>query len=402
MPILLIAIVAMLVQQTIASAAKVGLPALFPALAEELNFDAEYVLVYTWIYAVVGVVVMMGCGGAIRRWGALRTSQAGCVLMAAGLSTAAILANPWFVVPALGLAAILNSTGTMVATPASSQILARYAPPKWAPLVFSIKQTGVPAGIAIAGIILAPLAVTYGWRAAALGLAGVCLVVGLLLQPMRAEFDQDRDPNARPHARDFTSSVREVLAKWELRGLALGCFTFVGMQTLFTDFTITYLHETLNYDLATAGATLGIATLMAVPARIFWGWIGSTVIKPRHLLAGMALIMAISTTAMGAFDESWSQHAVLAVTAAVSLSVLSWHGVLLSETARLAPAGEAGRVTGGVLAFGAAGQIVFPLLFGLGHLVGGYAVAFAAIGAPAILVGLVLLMPDRTPASGST
>ena len=85
MPVLLLAVVAMLVQQSVATAVKVGLPALFPAIAGELAFDPKYVLVYTWFYAAVAVVVMAGCGGVIRRFGALRTSQIGCVSMAAGL-----------------------------------------------------------------------------------------------------------------------------------------------------------------------------------------------------------------------------------------------------------------------------------------------------------------------------
>ena len=149
MPVLLIAMIAMLVQQTVATTAKVGLPALFPAIAEDLAFDSEYVLVYTWAYAACSLAVMVGCGGAIRRYGALRTSQIGCVMMAAGLAIAALLANAWLIVPALGLAVLLLSVGSTVSTPASSQILATYAPPNWAPLVFSIKQTGVPAGVAI-------------------------------------------------------------------------------------------------------------------------------------------------------------------------------------------------------------------------------------------------------------
>ena len=34
--------------------------------------------------------------------------------------------------------------GSSVSTPASSHLLARYSPPKYAPLIFSVKQTGVP------------------------------------------------------------------------------------------------------------------------------------------------------------------------------------------------------------------------------------------------------------------
>ena len=93
MPILLIAVTAMLIQQTITTVVKVGVPALFPAIADDLAFDAKYVLVYTWIIAVGSIGVQAGCGGVIRRFGALRTSQIGCVFMAAGLICAAVLAR---------------------------------------------------------------------------------------------------------------------------------------------------------------------------------------------------------------------------------------------------------------------------------------------------------------------
>jgi MFS family permease len=395
MPLLVLAITAMLIQQTIATTAKVGLPALFVPIAMELGFDAEYVLVYTWVYAICSLCVMAACGGVIRRLGALRTSQIGCVMMAAGLAVAAVMASPGLVVVALGFGVLLISFGSTVATPASSQILAAYAPPKWAPLVFSIKQTGVPAGVAISGIILVPLATTHGWRITTIGLALVCLMIAVILQPLRAEFDRDRDPSARPRLVDFVINVRDVLSVFERRAMAMAAFTFVGMQAIYTNFTITYLHEELNFDYETAGEILGVATLLAVPARIFWGWVGSALIQPRALLAALAMIMAASTALIGAFDPHWSHAAVLAVNCAVGLSVLSWHGVLLSEAARLAPAGEAGRMTGGILAFGSAGQIIYPAIFGAGYWLGGYGLAYVVIGLPAAVVGAILILRRR-------
>ena len=391
MPILLVAIFAMLVQQTVASTAKLGMPAMFPEIAPDLGFDPKFALAYTWGYAACAIFVMAGCGGALRRWGALRTSQIGCVLMAAGLSMAAVLAQPWLALPPLVIAVVMNSAGSTVATPASSQILARYAPPKWAPLVFSIKQTGVPAGLAISGMVLAPMAVALGWRVALLALAAVCLAIAALLQPLRDEFDQDRDPEARPRWRDFPDTVRDVVASPELGTLAAAAFCFVGMQAVFMGFSVTYLHEALGYQTEAAGPILGAAALVAVPARVLWGWVGSTVIRPRRLLAGLAVIMALSTAAMGAFSADWSDGEILIVLSVVSLSVMSWHGVLLSEAARLAPDGEAGRMTGGVLAFGSAGQVAYPLLFGAGLFLGGYEAAYIAIGLPAAGVAVMLL-----------
>lgn len=395
MPILVVAIVAMLVQQTVATTAKVGLPAMFPEVAKDLGFDPNFVLVYTAANAALGILVTAGCGGAIRRWGALRVSQAGCGLMALGLAAAALLAQPWLVLPPLVLAVALNASGSTVATPASSQILAKYAPPKWAPLVFSIKQTGVPAGLAISGFVLAPLAVAYGWRVALLALAALCILIAAGLQPVREEFDRDRDPTARPRFADFPRTIRDVLAAREARAMALGAFCFVGMQSLYMNYTITYLHEAMDFDLEDAGAMFGAATLVAIPARIFWGWLGSTFVRPRHLLAALAVVMAFSTAAMGAYDKTWSDTAILAVATLVSATVVSWHGVLLSESARAAPPGEAGRMTGGVLAFGSAGQVVFPQMFGAGLALGGYQAAYIVIAIPAVLVAVYLLKTDR-------
>lgn len=395
MPILVVAIVAMLIQQTVATTAKLALPAVFPAAAEELGFNPEFVLVLTSANAAFGILVMAGCGGAIRRWGALRVSQVGCVLMAAGMTAAAVLAQPWLALGPLILAVMLNSSGSTVATPASSQILQRYAPAKWAPLVFSIKQTGVPAGLAIGGFVLAPLAVAYGWRVALLALAVVCLIIGAALQPVRAEFDKDREPHARPSWTDFPNTIREVLASHELRLLAGASFCFVGMQSVYMAFTITYFTDAMGYGLKEAGFLFGMATAIAIPARIFWGWVGSTLVKPRMLLAFLAVLMAGSTAWMGWFNETWTSMEVLGVSGLVSLTVLSWHGILLSEAARLAPPGNAGRMTGGVLAFGSLGQIIFPQIFALGLLLSGYLVAYIIIAVPALFVAQAMLRPNR-------
>ncbi|MAZ99896.1 MAG: hypothetical protein CMM39_10705 [Rhodospirillaceae bacterium] len=395
MNLLLLAIFAMLVQQTVATTAKVGLPALFPAVAADLSFNVELVLAYTWFFALVSLVFMAGCGGIIRRYGALRTSQFGCISMALGLLIAALTNQTLFIIPSFALIILLISAGTTVATPASSQILAEYAPRKWAPLVFSIKQTGVPAGVAISGLVLVPLAVGYGWRMTLIYTALICVIIAIVLQPLREEFDKKRDPTEIPRWSDFISNIKDVLSQGQRREMAIAAFSFVGMQSVYTNFTITYLYEDLGFSLEEAGEILGFATLIAIPARILWGWVGSTIFQPRVLLAFLALVMAVSTALMGAFDDQWGHVAVLIVNCAISLSVLSWHGVLLSEAARLAPAGEAGRLTGGVLAFGALGQIIFPMIFAVGYWLSGYGLAFTVISLPAAMVGVIFLLWRR-------
>ena len=55
-------------------------------------------------------------------------------------------------------------------------------------------------------------------------------------------------------------------------------------------------------------------------------------------------------------------------------------------------------MTGGVLAFGSAGQIVYPQIFALGLATGGYLTAYIAIAVPAALIATVLFRPERAAA----
>ena len=391
-PTLIVAISAMLLQQTMATVSKTAVPVLFKAVADDIGFDAELVLFYTWMFAAAGIVVMLGCGGFIIRFGALRISQWGCLLMGVGLGlTATTAGSAWTALAILAVAAVVISAGSTASTPASSQILARYAPPKWSPLVFSIKQTGVPAGVAVASFLCPWLALHFGWRTAAAMLALACVVIALALQPLRQEFDQDRDPKHRIRLSGLAGTFVRVLREPGLRIYAATAFAFVGLQAVFTNFTVVYLAEELGYTLAEAGTALGLAILIAAPGRIFWGWVSSTWIKPRQLLAGLAAVMSAGTVAMGWYTEDWSRTAVMVPLFLISATNLSWHGVLLSEIAQRAEPSQVGRMTGGVLAFGTAGQLFFPLLFWLGYLVDGYSGAYIAVALPAAWIAGILL-----------
>jgi hypothetical protein len=82
------------------------------------------------------------------------------------------------------------------------------------------------------------------------------------------------------------------------------------------------------------------------------------------------------------------------VGAVLGATAMSWHSILLSETARLAPAGSAGAVTGGVLSFGQIGALLGPFAFSLLlRLTGGYGAGWALCTIPALWVGISLLRP---------
>ncbi|MBT6272858.1 MAG: MFS transporter, partial [Chromatiales bacterium] len=146
--ILGIATFAMLFQQAFSYACQLVMPVLADRLAEDFGISRGWLGLYLFIQNLVAILAAVGCGGFIQRYGPLRISQFVLVLM--GGSILIVSTGVLWLLP---IAAILLGLSA-VSTPASSHILARVCPPRLAPFIFSVKQTGVPVGSLIGGLLL--------------------------------------------------------------------------------------------------------------------------------------------------------------------------------------------------------------------------------------------------------
>lgn len=391
----------MLAQQTCATVGRSVIPLIAPAIVASLDISAALVGVYLSLSSAAAFLSTLGCGGFILRYGALRITQVGMLFLGGGLGICATGSLAAFVPGAL-----CSGLGQAVSTPSSSHILGRYAPPRLAPLIFSLKQTGVPAGLMLGGILAPALVERVGWQATLLCIAAICAGTALALQPLRERFDTDRNPAQKLSPADMRSNALLVLRDPALRLLCFTMFSFVGLQALFTGFFVLYLVEDLQHDLANAGLVFSIAVAVAVPARIGWGWVASRLVRPGTLLAALALAMSGAAAGTAAIHAQWPFWAIVAVTMVFSATAVSWHGVLLAEVARLSPSGRIGSTTGVVLAFGDAGSLLLPLVFSaVLALADNYRAGFLIGALPALVVGLYSLRSrvrtaaDRTPTS---
>jgi len=383
---MVIAVVAMFLQQTCGSVGRVLPAVLAPLIILELHADPSWVGVYFGLVAIAALIGQLGSGGFIIRLGAIRMSQMALLSTGGGMAVAVIGGAAGFV-----LSALVGNGIAAVATPASSHLLGRWAVRRYAPFAFSITQTAIPAGILLGGSLGPLLAQHIGWRGTMLISAGACWCFALLLQPLHGRIDTEATPTHTIHLSDFRTTITSVLAVPELRALSFACFAFNGLQAVFTAYFVTYL-TALGYDLVAAGALFSAVIAIAIPCRILWGWVGSFCVAPRLVMSGLAFGMAISVALTGAFSAAWPALAIGAVTGALSATAMSWHGILLSESARLAPAGRAGTVTGGVLSFGQMGAFLCPSVFSLLlWLTGGYAAGWVVCAVPAVWVGANLL-----------
>jgi hypothetical protein len=393
---MLIAVVAMFLQQTCGSVGRVLPAVLAPLIILELHADPSWVGAYFGLVAIAALIGQLGSGGFIIRHGAIRMSQIALLSTGAGMAVAVIGGATGFV-----LSALIGNGIAAVATPASSQLLGRWAIRRYAPFAFSVTQTAIPAGILLGGSLGPMLAQSLGWRGTMLVSAGGCWFFALLLQPLHGRLDTDPLPTHAIHLSDFRTTITGVLAVRELRALSFACFAFNGLQAVFIAYIVTYL-VALGYDLVAAGALFSAVIAIAIPCRILWGWVGSFYVAPQRVMSALAFGMAASVVLIGAFTAAWSSLAIGLVTGALSATAMSWHGILLSEAARLAPTGRAGAVTGGVLSFGQMGAFLCPSVFSLLlRMTGGYAAGWAVCAIPAVLVGMDLLSQTKqdTPVS---
>ena len=390
------ALFATLAVQVFVSLAGISGAVLAPLAAPAFGVDPVYIGVY--VAAIYGIAACssLASSGLIARFGPLRVSQACLVLSALALACAATGAAA-----ALIPAALLLGLAYGPPTPASTTLLAQGTPPQWMNLVFSIRQTGVPLGNMIAGALLPVIALTAGWQAAALLVAGACIVLAFIVQPMRDGLDIARDRDRRVFARGlFIGPLRLVFRSPPLRRMALASFAYSGMQTALSAFLVTYLNDGLGMPIVLAGIVLSAAQVAGVGGRILWGLVADRLAKPDHVLGGLGLAMTAAALAAGWFSLDWPLAAIFAVCIVFGGTAVAWNGVYLAQIARLAPPGRAGEVTGGTAFITFSGVMATPAAFSaIVSATGSYGLAFAAVAVLTLVAGLSFFVMPGKPAA---
>ncbi len=375
--------------QATASMATIMVPVLAPAATAQLSIRLAYLGVFMAIVYIGAMAASLASGEFIVRYGPIRVSQCCLIFCGAGLAGTAMASVP-LMIPA----ALLIGLGYGPVTPASSHILARTAPPRLMSLTFSIKQTGVPIGGAMAGALVPPLVLFLGWRGASLVIAGGCFLLAVMVEPIRAIFDTDLEQNHRMDFAGVAEPLKMVVSMAPIRELALISFFFAVMQTSLNTYFVSFLTTELNASLVRAGLMLSVALTAGVIGRIAWGGIADRLVKPRKMLGILGIIMSTSAAATFSFKPPCPDALLLVVSACFGASAVGWNGVYLAEVARLAPPGKAGMATGGNLFFSYFGAVIAPPLFGaLAGPQNRYSFAYLLFAVPIFLFGLVLVRP---------
>lgn len=383
--------------QVFTSLAATATSVLAPEIGRDLHMAPKLIGVFVGLIYAGGMSASLASGGFVERYGAIRVSQVGVLLCAAGLAmVVGYAARPELLLPLLFVAPVVIGLGYGPITPASSQLLARTASPSRMALTFSIKQTGVPVGAALAGALLPAVALGVGWHMAFLIVAGAGVAIALLAQLARAKLDTHRVPERPLSVAGVIDPLREVLRTPALRELAVCGFGYAALQVCLMSFLVVYLTESLGYSLVAAGFALTAANLGGIVGRIVWGAVADLFVAPRTLLGLIGVGGGLCAWLTVLFSAGWPAVALIIVSVLFGMTAIGWNGVQISEVARAAPSGREGSVTGaaGFITFG--GVLVGPPTFALvSALTGGYRAGFALFGAFAIASGARLVVRHR-------
>ncbi|MCU0868347.1 MAG: MFS transporter [Burkholderiales bacterium] len=363
--------------QAAASMAVFTPPVLAPVGAPDMGLPPVAVgLCTALIYGTAALSAPLSAS-VIARHGPLRTSQVALLLTALGCVTLAI-GQPVFAV----LGAMLVGMGYGPITPSSSAILGARTPVHLRAFIFSLKQTGVPAGGVAAGLLLPPVLHAAGWRAAAVAMAAICVAIVVATQPFRAAADAARDRTRRLRSVAIRAPLALVWHDADLRRMGLASAAYSGMQMTLGSYLVVLLHDTAGFGVAQAGVVLSVAMAGGVAGRVGWGLVVDRGVPGARVLGGLGLAMAAFACAMPWVGPDWPHAAVLALAFGFGATAVGWNGVHLAEVSRISRPEDAAAATGGSLFLTFSGVLVAPVVvWAVERAGGGYAAGFVVVAA---------------------
>jgi predicted MFS family arabinose efflux permease len=371
-------------------------PVMANQIAGSLGLSPQIAGIYVGRVYAGAILSSSFSASLITRLGPLRTSFA-CV-MTGGVGLA-LLALPHVAASLFATAIIGLSYGPL--TPASSHVLARYRSGAGMAFLVSVRQTSVPMGGVLAGLVSPPLVLELGWNAACVAIGGVTAALGAALWIALSIVRNEPPDKPHGHGASLFEPVRFILRRPGLASLATSSVVYAAMQLVLSSFLVVYLTSTAGLDLVLAGALLSASQLAGVAGRIGWGFVADRVPAPRLLLLGIALLMAVAAGLMSLFTAAWPVGAIAAVVILLGATASGWNGVFLAGIIREGGPAEVGLATSGSLMFTYLGIVLGPSLFGALASSVGFPKAYIIMGA-AVLLGGILGVFKRRDRSDNT
>ncbi len=416
---------------------------LAPVVAPQLGFAPERVGLFVGLAYLMAMLSGLWSGRGVASIGAVRISQAAMFSCALG-AFAATGGSTWLFV----VAAIAIGAGYGLINPASTTLLERHSPTARRALFFSVKQTGVPLGVALAGLLMPWGLATLGWQWSIVFAALACVLLGAGLfpavhrlqkarvsraaapdadwsaEPLNAPRDEAAEttetaaaPRGAASTQDGAKAAQDIDAAraesrptvaglgalWSvlrdppLRRLSLMSLAFASTQLVFVTFLVSLLNLQLSHSLAWAAGILAAAQVVSTVSRITLGYAADRWIDAGPLLGWLGVAMAASLVALALLQPTTPDAWVFAAAVFCAATGMGWNGVYFAELARTAAQrADVATVAGASQFFTFAGSMSGPVLFaGVIRAGGSYSLGYALFALLPATAGIAILWARR-------
>jgi MFS family permease len=327
--------------------ASVGIGTLAPELQDALGLSrAEIGLLTAFVY-VGSALASRPAGKLTDSVGAVRVLVLSLLLAAGALALAALAPFAGVLMVAAFAAGLANGgvnppTNVVIAGQMTSRL----------GLFLSIKQTGVPAGGFLAGLVLPPVALALSWRWAFGVLAALALAVAASTWAVRG---------ARVLSGGGSESGPPALGRRERITIAFYGLVMAGTQWSFLTYLVLYLTDGEGFSLREAGLALSLATACSVGGRVVWGWLSD---RPGRRVPVLLLASGVAVAMLSLLAAGMPGAALWPIAGATGAALVGWNGVFHALLAERAGPGSLGRASGEVMAFVFSGAVVIPPALG--------------------------------------
>jgi len=379
--ILALGVLAQTVQATVVN----GTAFLIPTLHTEHGLDLAQAGTLAGAPILGGVLTLVAWGAIADRFGERHALAAGLGIASAATAAAATTTAPG----ALAVLLAVAGAGAASANAASGRVVVGWFPPAQRGLAMGIRQMSVPLGVALAAMVIPPLARDHGigWAlvfpAVMCGVGALACAVGIVDPPR-----PDRDGVADTGLLDNPYRGSRTLAR--IHGTSI---LLVIPQHMVWTFALVWLVTDLGWTETSAGLVITAAQFLGAFGRVAVGVWSDRVGSRLGPLRIVAMSVAVSMAALAAAAWFASPVAIVMLLVA-SVTTVAPNGLAFTAVAELGGPFWGGRALGiqntGQFITGAAVGPAFGALIGAV----GFPVAFA-IAAIAPLAAVPLVPRDE-------
>lgn len=322
---------------------------------------------------------------ALYAWGAVADRRGERLVIVVGVAAAAVALVAAATVPTLWLTGVLlgiAGAGGASAFSASGRLVMGWFPATERGLAMGTRQTAQPVGVAIAALVLPPVAHHSGIGGALLVLATMCAAAAV------AVFLLASDP-PRPAVSEQAAQVSSPYrGSRTLLRIHAASSLLVVPQMAMSVFTLVYLVGQRGWDPSAAGRLIFVFQFVGAAGRVGCGiWtdrVGSR-LRPMRQLAAMSAVL-MSCLALGAATHAGWIVVVFGLSAVVTVAD---NGMAFTSVAEFAGRDWAGRALGAHNTVQNLAAVATPPVLAtvIGH--ASYGLAFALVAVPPLVAILV-------------